>query len=129
MQNNSLPQKSRLQPTRTTINDFLVNLESSKDETLPKISFSDMIDKNYVLTDNRLDYEFPKADDLFCYHYPYFRSLFAVDIANRQVIQTMLHQMQTEENIDNIQGLKHLIKEKRIKQLLFDQDPRIYWEQ
>lgn len=129
MQSNTLTPKARLQPTRTTINEFLCNLETSKDSTLKNISFADMFNKNYILTDNRLNYEFTKADDIFCYHYPYFRSLFAVDISNRQVIQSQLDSMKKEENVDNIQGLKYLIKEKKIKQLIFDQDPRIYWEQ
>lgn len=129
MQNNTLPLKTHLQPTRTTINEFLVNLESSKDSTLKKIKFADMIYKNYILNDNRLDYEFTNSSDLFCYHYPYFRSLFAVDISNRELILSRLAEMESHDGIDRIQGLKHLIKERRVNQLLFDQDPRIYWEQ
>lgn len=129
MQNNTLPLKTHLQPTRTTINEFLVNLESSKDGELKKIKFADMIYKNYILNDNRLNYEFTNSSDLFCYHYPYFRSLFAVDISNRELVLNRLEEMENNEGIDRIQGLKHLIKEKRVNQLLFDQDPRIYWEQ
>ncbi|KAL6931665.1 hypothetical protein ACO0R3_003130 [Hanseniaspora guilliermondii] len=129
MQSNSLPLKTHLQPTRTTINEFLVNLETSKDNSLKNIKFADMIYKNYILNDNRLNYEFTTSNDLFCYHYPYFRSLFAVDIHNRELILSHLQEMENNDGIDRIQGLKHLIKEKRINQLLFDQDPRLYWEQ
>lgn len=129
MQNNTLPFKTHLQPTRTTIKELLVNLESSKDSDLKKIKFVDMIYKNYILNDNKLNYEFTSSNDLFCYHYPYFRSLFAVDINNRELILSRLAEMEKSDGIDKIQGLKHLIKERRIFQLLFDQDPRLYWEQ
>lgn len=128
MKMNMLPYSLKLSPTRNTINEFLENLESSDSGNLPSISLGSLLNKNYQILDNKLNYEFTSSNNLFCYHYPFFKIMFELDFYRRRYTTKVMELAFEQRQIDKIQCLKHLIKEHLALHLVFDQDPRIYWD-
>lgn len=127
MKMNMLPYNLKLSPTRNTINEFLENLESSDSGNLTSISLGTLLNKNYQIVDNKLNYEFTSSNNLFCYHYPFFQIMFETDFYRRRYTTKVMELAYEQGKIDKIQCLKHLIKEQLALHLIFDQDPRIYW--
>ncbi|KAL6927881.1 hypothetical protein ACO0SA_004504 [Hanseniaspora valbyensis] len=129
MQLNMLPYNMKLSPTRSTINEYLENLQTSDLDNLITINLRSLLNRNYQILDNKLNYEFTNSRNLFCYHYPFFRILFQIDFDRRIFVKKILKITFEKSKLDNIQTLKHLMKEKAISNLIFDEDPRIYWNQ
>ncbi|XBW36603.1 hypothetical protein QEN19_002175 [Hanseniaspora menglaensis] len=129
MQMNMFPYHMKLSPTRSSVNDYLENLQTSSKSDLKPVTLAALLHRNYQILDNRLNLEFPTSQNLFCYHYPFFKQIFAIDASRRTFVNNVLKITYEKGNLDNTKALKHLLKEKQISRLIFDQDPRIYWGQ